>query len=295
MPARVAAAGARLADPSRVSVRDDGAQHAPESGIVRVAAIGDLHCGREDQGIFQPLFAHAAAHADVLLLCGDLVDHGSPDEARVLAREIAGTARLPTLAVLGNHDFEAGHEAEVVEILTEVGVCVLDGTAREVRGLGIAGAKGFGGGFGMYALAAWGEPAIKVFVREAIDEALKLETALSQLRTLPRIAVLHYAPIAATVAGEAHEIYPFLGSSRLEEPLNRFEVAAVFHGHAHAGAAEGRTSSGIPVYNVSMPVLRRAFPEQPPVRIVEVPLQRAVAERLAATTLTIDRGAEVGS
>src|SRR5690606_12858840 len=109
-------------------------------------------------------------------------DHGFPEEARVLAREISGTARLPTLAVLGNHDFEAGHEAEITAILSDAGVCILDGTAREVRGLGIAGAKGFGGGFGMYALAAWGEPAIKAFVREALDETLKLETALTQLR-----------------------------------------------------------------------------------------------------------------
>lgn len=274
-------------------MRDDGVHTAPASGVVRVAAVADLHCGREDHGIFQPLFAHATATADVLLLCGDLVDHGFPEEARVLAREIAATARLPTLAVLGNHDFEHGREAEVVDILAEVGVCILDGTAREVRGLGIAGAKGFGGGFGMYALAAWGENAIKAFVREALDETLKLETALSQLRAMPRIAVLHYAPVAATVAGEAHEIYPFLGSSRLEEPLNRFAVSAVFHGHAHAGIAEGRTSAGIPVYNVSMPVLRRTFPDQPPVRVIEIPLHAGSGEP-AASTVRIERPAESG-
>jgi len=240
------------------------------SGVVRVAAIGDLHCGRTDQGLLRPLFAEVTAHADVLLLCGDLVDRGLPDEARVLARELAASVTTPTIAVLGNHDVEAEKETEVTAILQEVGVRVLDGDACEVHGLGIAGVKGFGGGFGVHALGAWGERAIKAFVHEAINEALKLETALSQLRASQRIAMLHYAPIAETLAGEAAEIFPFLGSSRLEEPLNRYGVAAVFHGHAHTGRAEGHTSTGIPVYNVAVPVLQRAFPDRPPVRIVDI-------------------------
>jgi Icc-related predicted phosphoesterase len=219
--------------------------------VVRVAAVGDLHCGRTDQGVLKPLLAAIAAQADIILLCGDLVDRGLPDEARILARELAGTAGVPTVAVPGNHDFEAGKEAEVTEILADVGVRVLDGDACEIKGVGIAGVKGFGGGFGTRMLGAWGEPAIKAFVHAALEEALKLETALSQLHVAERVVVLHYAPIVATVVGEAPELYPFLGSSRLEEPINRYAVRAVFHGHAHSGSAEGRTGTGVPVYNLT--------------------------------------------
>jgi len=239
------------------------------TGVVRVAAVGDLHCGRTDQAMLRPLFAEVSAHADVLVLCGDLIDRGLPDEARALARELASVS-TPMIAVLGNHDVEAEKEGEIIAILQDVGVHMLDGEAYEVHGLGIAGIKGFGGGFGVHALGAWGERTIKAFVHEALNEALKLETALSQLRVPQRIAVLHYSPIAETLTGEAPEIFPFLGSSRLEEPLNRYGVAAVFHGHAHAGRAEGHTSAGIPVYNVAVPALQRAFPDRVPVRIVHV-------------------------
>jgi Icc-related predicted phosphoesterase len=237
--------------------------------VARIAAVADLHCGR-DAPPLGALFTRATAEADVLLLCGDLVDHGLPDEARLLAREIATSVGVPTLAVLGNHDFESGHEQEICAILGDVGVRILDGDSYEVAGVGIAGVKGFAGGFGRHTLGAWGEAAIKNFVREAIDETLKLEAALSKLHSGPRIAMLHYSPITATLEGEAPEIYPFLGTSRLEEPLNRFAVDAVFHGHAHPGAAEGRTAAGIPVYNVSVPVMRRAFPDHPPYRLIEV-------------------------
>jgi Icc-related predicted phosphoesterase len=239
---------------------------------VRVAALGDLHCGRQGQASLRPLLAGAAAAADVVVLCGDLIDHGSPEEARVLAQDVVAAGGVPMVAVLGNHDFESGKQDDVVAILTDAGVHVLDGDCFEVGGLGIAGIKGFAGGFGEHALGPWGEAPIKAFVHAAIDEALKLETALSKLRTVPRIAVLHYAPIAATVVGEPPEIFPFLGSSRLEEPLNRYDVMAVFHGHAHAGQPEGRTASGVPVYNVSLPVLARAFPTAPPFRVLDVPL-----------------------
>lgn len=242
------------------------------AAVVRVAAVGDLHCGRADQGALRPLLASVSAAADVLLLCGDLVDHGQVEEARVLARELAATAGVPIVAVLGNHDFESGKEEEITAILTDVGVRVLDGNSCEINGLGIAGVKGFGGGFGTHALGAWGEPAIKAFVHAALDEALKLEAALSQLRVPQRVALLHYSPIAATIIGEAPEIFPFLGSSRLEEPINRYGVVAVFHGHAHAGSPEGRTSTGIPVYNVSVPLLQRACADQLPFRVVEIPL-----------------------
>lgn len=250
---------------------------------VRVAAIGDLHCGRTAPEVLHALLQRAAADADLLLLCGDLVDHGLPDEARALARELANIG-TPTLAVLGNHDVEAGKEAEICGILTDVGVRVLDGDSCVVRGVGIAGVKGFAGGFGAHALGAWGEAAIKAFVHEAVQESLKLEAALSRLPDGPRLALLHYAPIAATLEGESAELFPFLGSSRLEEPINRFGVDLVFHGHAHNGAPEGRTGSGIPVFNVSMPVLERAFPDHTPVRVVEIAVPHAEALPPVATT-----------
>jgi Icc-related predicted phosphoesterase len=239
--------------------------------VIRVAAVGDPHCTKLSQGQFQGLFAAAAAEADILVLCGDLTDHGLPEEAEVLIREMAGGAKLPTIAVLGNHDFESGRQADIHRMLVDAGVLVLDGDAVEVRGIGFAGAKGFAGGFGRGTLGAWGEPTVKAFVQEAVDEAMKLEAALARLRTERRIAVLHYAPIRATVENEPVEIFPFLGCSRLEDPLNRYPVMAVVHGHAHNGSPEGHTSGGTPVYNVSLPLLRKAAPERPHFRIIEVP------------------------
>ena len=240
--------------------------------IVRVAAVGDIHCTKGSQGVFQPLFARVAETADVLVLCGDLTDYGLPDEARVLASEVEAAGRLPTVAVFGNHDLESGHGDEVCAILGEAGIRVLDGDGVEIHGVGFAGVKGFAGGFGARALQSWGEEVIKQFVRAAVEEALKLEAALARLTTEQRIAVLHYAPIRATVETEPPEIIPFLGSSRLEEPLNRYHVAAVVHGHSHGGAPEGRTTAGIPVYSVALPVLRATFPDRAPFRLLEVPV-----------------------
>ena len=152
-----------------------------------------------------------------------------------------------------------------------LGVNVLDGEAYEAHGVGIAGVKGFCGGFGQRALGAWGEDSVKHFVREAVDEALKLETALARIRTLPSVVLLHYSPVQSTVEGEPLEIYPFLGSSRLEDPIDRMEVSAVFHGHAHHGATEGRTRQGVPTYNVSLPLLLARDPRGRPFRVVELP------------------------
>jgi Icc-related predicted phosphoesterase len=247
------------------------------AGMVRVAAIGDLHCARTSEGAFQALFAKIAESADILLVAGDLTDYGLPDEARVLARELAGI-HLPIVAVLGNHDVESGKGDEVRQILTDAGVVILDGDAYETHGIGIAGIKGFGGGFGPRALGPWGEGIIKQFVREAVDEALKLEAALARLRTRHMLAVVHYSPIQQTVEGEPLEIYPFLGSSRLEEPLNRYPVSLVVHGHAHRGQLQGKTASGVPVYNVSMPLLIRSFSDRPPFRLFEVPAGDAAAD-----------------
>ncbi len=236
------------------------------TGSVRVAAIGDLHCTKTSQGAFQALFSRIAEAADVLLIAGDLTDYGLPEEARVLARELT-TIRIPVAAVLGNHDIESDKQDEVRTIISDAGVTILDGDACELQGIGIAGVKGFGGGFGPRALGPWGEPIIKQFVHEAVNEALKLETALARLRTKHLVALLHYAPVQQTVDGEPLEIYPFVGSSRLEEPLSRYPVSLVVHGHAHRGCLEGVTRTGAPVYNVSMPLLTRSFPDRPAFRV----------------------------
>jgi Icc-related predicted phosphoesterase len=257
---------------------------ALSGGLVRVAAVGDLHCGKESQGALQPLFARAAEAADVLVLCGDLTDYGLPDEARVLARELTGTVRIPVLAVFGNHDYESGHADEVRTILTEAGVRILDGDFVEIEGVGFAGVKGFAGGFGDRALQSWGEPVLKRFVREAVEEALKLEGALARIHAPRRVAILHYAPIRDTVDPEPPEVVPFLGSSRLEEPINRYAAVVAFHGHAHHGTPEGRTSTGVPVYNVSIPVLRATFPDRPPFRLFEVRVPQVEAAPAAAAS-----------
>lgn len=236
---------------------------------VRIAAISDVHCTKTSQGTLQPFFARVAERADVIVLCGDLTDYGLPEEGRVLARELGGV-RAPIVAVLGNHDYESGQEGELCAILADAGVVLLDGESYETHGVGFAGVKGFAGGFGRGTLGAWGEPAVKQFVSEAMQEALKLESALARLRTPQRVALLHYAPIRETVEGEPLEIFPYLGCSRLEEPLSRYPVSAVFHGHAHNGAPEGRTSKGTPVYNVAMPLLKKLYPDQLAARFIEI-------------------------
>jgi Icc-related predicted phosphoesterase len=243
---------------------------AAPSGTVRIAAIADLHWGRTTPAAFQPLFAQLTEQADIVAICGDLTHHGLPEEATALARELTASIKVPILTVLGNHDYHSGKERDVRDVLMHNGIRVLDGDACEVHGVGFAGVKGFAGGFGRRMLEPWGEAGIKQLVHEAVQEALRLESALAQLRTPHRIALLHYAPVAGTVEGEPLEIWPFLGSSRLEEPLNRYQVTVAFHGHAHHGKAEGRTMTGIPVYNVSMPLLRTAQPDRPPFHLLEL-------------------------
>lgn len=236
---------------------------------MRVAAVGDLHVTKDAGGRFKAIFENVSTKADVLLLCGDLTDYGLPEEAHVLAKELA-SVKIPMLAVLGNHDHESGHSDEVKTILSEVGVKVLDGDSHEIDDVGFAGAKGFCGGFGRGTLGPWGEMAVKAFVKEALDESIKLESALARLRTERRIALLHYAPIKETVEGEPPEIFPFLGCSRLEEPLDRYPVNLCFHGHAHRGQPHGQTRSGVSVYNVALPLLRRELGNELPIRIVEL-------------------------
>jgi len=263
--------------------------------VVRLAALGDLHCTKTSQGAFQALFGKISEVADLLLLPGDLTDYGLPEEASVLAKELTAL-RIPAAAVLGNHDYESDKSAEVTQILTDAGLIVLDGDSCEIQGIGIAGVKGFGGGFGRRALGPWGEKSIKLFVREAVDEALKLEAALARLRTKQIVALLHYAPVQQTVDGEPLEIYPFLGSSRLEEPIGRYPVSLVLHGHAHRGQLEGKTQRDVPVYNVSMPLLTRTFADRLPFRVFELPVGAAATPSAHSTgpVLSPSRGRRAG-
>jgi Icc-related predicted phosphoesterase len=239
---------------------------APKDTI-RLAAMSDLHCRVASVGALAPLLERAAEHADILVLCGDLTDFGKPEEAHVLAKEL-NVVRIPMVGVLGNHDYESNQVAEVRKILSDCGIHLLDGDVYEAHGVGFAGVKGFAGGFGRGLLRPWGEPSIKAFVHEAIEEALKLECALGSLRTMHRIALTHYAPIEATVQGEPREIFPYLGTDRLEDALHRYPVDMVFHGHAHQGTPQGQSSRGIPVYNVALPLLQRT--SELPFRMVEL-------------------------
>lgn len=245
---------------------------ARDNTRIRLAAAADIHCTKKQADSSRGLLAAMAHGADILLLGGDLCDTGLPEEAEILAREIA-LLKVPVVAVLGNHDYEAGKAPEIVEILSGAGINVLDGRSCEIYGVGIAGVKGFAGGFDERALQPWGERIIKAFVHEAVEEALKLESALAGLRTAHRIALLHYSPIVDTVRGEPPEIFPFLGSSRLEDSLNRYHVAAVFHGHAHRGSPEGVTKTGVPVFNVAKAVLQN-MPGASPFKIFEIDGER---------------------
>jgi len=248
---------------------------------IRLAAVGDIHVGKGSQGAMLPLFQAVNDDADVLLLLGDLTNYGTAEELGILIRDLKAV-KLPILAVLGNHDVESGQEAEGVKMLSDAGVTVLDGESHELYGLGFAGTKGFAGGFGRRSLAPWGEKMIKDFVNEAIQESLKLESALAKLRTPQRIVLLHYSPIQATIVGEPLEIAPFLGSSRLEEPVDRYRASVVFHGHAHHGSLEGETKGGVPVFNVAMPLLKEKFPDRQPYKLYEVPVSVSKPEEAHA-------------
>jgi len=238
-------------DPSPPTERANG------SGRLRLAAIGDLHVVETHRHPYRELFSRICQEADVLALCGDLTNFGKTPEAEILAEDLQACS-IPIVGVLGNHDFECGQPEEVARILHQGGMRCLEGEPIEVNGVGFAGSKGFIGGFGRYMLSAFGEPEIKSFVQASIDENLKLESSLRMLKTDRTVVVLHYAPVEDTVVGEPQEIFPFLGSARLGETIDRFDgVRCVVHGHAHRGAHEGKTARGIPVYNVARPVLNR--------------------------------------
>jgi Icc-related predicted phosphoesterase len=241
-----------------------------ESRKVRVAALADCHYTKGSAGLLKDVFIRASETADVLALCGDMTDYGLPEEAAILAQDIKTYLTIPCVAVVGNHDFESGKIKEVQDILAETGMHILDGESIEILGVGFAGVCGFGGGFDRQMLNAWGEPMIKAFVQEALDHSLRLEKALNRLTMARRAVLLHYAPIRETVQGEHPEIFPFLGSSRLENPINQFNVSVVFHGHAHNGQPTGKTSAQIPVFNVALPVISRKDGAELPLFIYEL-------------------------
>jgi Icc-related predicted phosphoesterase len=229
-------------------------------GTVRIAAVGDFHCGQDDIGLYRELFARVNDEADVLVLTGDLTRWGALSEFKVVVGELTDVT-VPIVAVLGNHDYESGEVEEGSRTLRGRGVHLLCGDTFELNSVvGFAGVKGFMGGFGRGMLTPFGEPETKMFVKATLNEVHALELALRRLPTPVRVAILHYAPIAATVAGEPEQIHTYLGTDRLAEPLDRYGAAVAFHGHAHSGTLRGTTLGGIPVFNVSLPLLRKERP-----------------------------------
>jgi Icc-related predicted phosphoesterase len=229
---------------------------------MRIAATADLHFSAARHSALLDQLNRVRDEADVLVLAGDLTNYGQPDEMEPLLNVVV-RSRIPTVAVLGNHDYESGKHTELIRMMATSGMKVLDGTAYERDGVGFAGTKGFVGGFGRGVLTAFGEPEVKQFVQASIDEALKLERAMAQLRTPKRVVVIHYSPIAATVQGEAAEIFPFMGTSRMAEVIDRHGADLVLHGHAHHGQLEGKTTGGSPVYNVAITLLQARQPSAP--------------------------------
>lgn len=226
---------------------------------MRIAASADLHFTPQSFAKLKDQFERVRDDADVLVLAGDLTNFGKPEEMEPLLNVLV-RLRLPVVVVLGNHDYECGKEEELNRMLVAGGVKVLDGSGYERDGVGFAGTKGFVGGFGRGMLTAFGEREVKDFVRASVDEAMKLERGMSQLRTAKRVVVVHYSPIAETVQGEAPEIYPFMGTSRLAEVIDRHGADLVVHGHAHHGKADGRTPGGVPVHNVAISLLQAQTP-----------------------------------
>ncbi|MFL4979721.1 MAG: metallophosphoesterase [Xanthobacteraceae bacterium] len=234
--------------------------------VLKVASLGDLHVKEDKTQSFRELFGEISQAADVFVLCGDLTDTGKPKEAEILAEDLRACS-IPIVGVLGNHDYESEQAEKVADILKSAGMHLLDGQSYEVDGVGFVGVKGFIGGFGRRMLSAFGEASIKTLVAESLNEAMRLENAMRTVKNERAVVVLHYAPIAETSEGEPLEIFPFLGSSRLGETIDRFKVSAVVHGHAHRGKYEGRTPGGAPVYNVAFNVQK---PTGRPYALIEV-------------------------
>jgi Icc-related predicted phosphoesterase len=252
------------------SQRGDNGGRGGAGRELRIGAVGDIHFDGEDPTLLNEVVKAAEREADVLVLCGDLTTHGRVAQVEGVARML-GSLPIPVVCVLGNHDFEGGEVPEMKELLARHHVRVLDGDGIVIEGVGFAGVKGFAGGFGRGSLGAFGEPIMKAFVQEAVDEALKLENALRGLNAPVKVVLLHYSPIAETLVGEPEMIFPFLGSSRLLPPIDAMGAHVVFHGHAHTGVLEGATPAGVPVYNVAYPVLAKTGRAPVLVHAVTVP------------------------
>ncbi|HUO61127.1 MAG TPA: metallophosphoesterase [Candidatus Acidoferrales bacterium] len=229
---------------------------------MRIAATADLHFTPQNYDRIREQMNRVRDDADLMVLAGDLTNYGRPPEMESLLNALV-RLRIPIVAVLGNHDYENGQQETLMKMMSDEGIKVLDGTAYEREGVGFAGTKGFLGGFGRGILTSFGEPEVKAFVQASVDEALKLERALSQLRTERRVIVLHYAPVGDTVRGEPVEIFPYLGNSRLSEVADRHGANLILHGHAHHGSADGKTTGGIPVHNVALTILQKQNPPCP--------------------------------
>lgn len=225
---------------------------------MKIAAIGDIHCGKYFETEIRKIFLRAAREADVLVLAGDLTNVGLVDEIEILVAAL-GPISIPKIAVLGNHDHQNDQNALLSRILEGNGVCVLDCSSCTIDGVGFVGTKGFCGGFGKVRIQPFGERAIKAFVETSINETVRIDIAMKEMKTEHKVAILHYSPVKETLAGESPELFPFLGSSLLADALDRHHVNVVFHGHAHHGAPRGTTPHGIPVHNVSRFVQSRCF------------------------------------
>jgi Icc-related predicted phosphoesterase len=230
--------------------------------VIRIAAVGDVHLGADARGLLRPALEHLGEHADVLLLAGDLTRHGTCAEAQVVAAEF-GDLPVPVIAVLGNHDYHSDEQAEITELLGDNGITVLEGSSTVVRvgeaTLGVAGVKGFGGGFAGKSGSAFGEREMKAFICHTVETSDRLRVALDQLDVDVKVALTHYSPTAETLRGEPPEIFPFLGCYQLAEAIDSSRVDLAVHGHAHFGTEQGVTAGGVRVRNVAQPVIGAAF------------------------------------
>ena len=221
---------------------------------MRIAATADIHFSPQSYDHIREPLAHVREEADLLLIAGDLTNYGTAEEMHSLLNALV-RLRLPIVAVLGNHDYESGHEQELMRMMHDEGIKVLDGSSYERDGVGFAGTKGYPGGFGRGMLTAFGEKEVKSFVQASLDETMKLERALTMLRASKLVIATHYAPIIETVQGEPAEIWPYLGNSRLSEVIDRHGAVLAVHGHAHHGKLDGKTAGGVPVHNVALSLL----------------------------------------
>jgi Icc-related predicted phosphoesterase len=231
--------------------------------VIRIAATGDVHFGEDSAGSLRPSLERIDRDADVLLIAGDLTKYGDPAQAEVLAQEVKDLP-VPVVTVLGNHDYHSDRQDEVREILERVGVTVLEGEyiVLDVDGadVGIAGGKGFGGGFAGSSGTEFGEPQMKAFISHSMTLAENLERALTEIQDVDmKVALMHYSPVRDTLEGEPPEIFPFLGTFLLAEAVDRTGVDLALHGHAHHGSEKGVTPGGVNVRNVAVPVLRRPY------------------------------------